>query len=355
MSKIAVLTSGGDSPGMNTAVAAIARCAQLYDMPLIGIDRGFKGLLGKNPEKDFVHLTLENALDMADQAGTRLHTARCKEFEQLEVQQNAAKILRDMDVSGLIVIGGNGSFMGAHALVKQGINCIGIPGTIDNDLAYTEMTLGFDTAVNVCVEAVRSIRATSRSHDRPHVVEVMGRHCGDIALMTAAATGAELVIAPEADTWTVEEKAQALQRQIDKGNYRSTIVVAEGCWEKMQKFDLYKYLKEKNPAAHVHEDDKMDAHFFAKVLNHMCVMPDGSTPEPRATVLGYTQRGARPTARDAKFAFEAGIMAVNLLHHGQSDRAIGMRQGKIFHEDINVALAAKRPFDRQLYNMINAL
>lgn len=355
MSKIAVLTSGGDSPGMNTAVAAIARCAQLYDIPLIGIDRGYNGLLGKTPEKDFVRLTLENALDIADQAGTKLRTARCKEFEQLEVQQRAARILRDMDVSGLIVIGGNGSFMGAHALVKQGINCIGIPGTIDNDLAYTEMTLGYDTAVNVCVEAVRSIRATSRSHDRPHVVEVMGRHCGDIALMTAAATGAELVIAPEAGSWSVEEKARQLQRQIDEGNYRSTIVVAEGCWEKMEKFDLYGFLKSKDPKAHVHEDDAMDAHYFAKVLNYMCVMPDGGKPEPRATVLGYVQRGARPTARDAKFAFEAGIMAVNLLHHGQSDRAIGMRQGRIFHENITEALKEERPFDQQLYNMINML
>lgn len=355
MSKYAVLTSGGDSPGMNTAVAAIARCAQLFDMELIGVDRGYNGLLGKNPEKDFVHLTLENALDMADQGGTRLRTARCKAFEQVEVQERAAKLLRDMDVEGVIVIGGNGSFMGAHALCKQGIKCIGIPGTIDNDLAYTEMTLGFDTAVNVCVEAVRSIRATSRSHDRPHVVEVMGRHCGDIALMTAAATGAELVIAPEAGSWSVDEKARQLQRQIDRGNYRSTIVVAEGCWEKMEQFDLYHYLKAKKPTAHVHEDDSMTADFFAQVLNHKCVMPDGSTPEPRATVIGYTQRGARPTARDAKFAFEAGIMAVNLLHHGQSNRAIGMRQGKIFHEDINVALAAERPFDQQLYNMINML
>ena len=355
MSKIAVLTSGGDSPGMNTAVSAIARCAAMYRLELIGVDRGYNGLLGKNPSKDFVHLTLENALDMADQGGTRLRTARCKAFETLEVQKNAAKILREMDVSGLIVIGGNGSFMGAHALCEQGILCIGIPGTIDNDLAYTEMTLGFDTAVNVCVDAVRSIRATSRSHDRPHVVEVMGRHCGDIALMTAAATGAELVIAPEAGEWSVEDKARQLQSQINKGNYRSTIVVAEGCWEKMKKFPVYDFLKKHNPDAHVHTDDPMTADLFAQVLNYLCVMPDGSTPEPRATVVGYTQRGARPTARDAKFAFESGVMAVNLLHHGVTNRAIGMNKGRIFHEDINVALEAKRPFDHKLYNMINML
>ena len=353
MSKIAVLTSGGDSPGMNTAVSAIARCAALYDMPLIGVDRGYNGLLGKNPERDFIHLTLENALDMADQAGTRLRTARCVEFKEKSVQQNAAKILRDMDVSGLIVIGGDGSFQGARALYEQGIPTIGIPGTIDNDLAYTEMTLGFDTAVNVCVDAVRSIRATSRSHDRPHVVEVMGRHCGDIALMTAASTGAEIVIAPEADQWNIEDVARRLQSQINRGNYRSTLVVAEGAWEMMEDFDLYGYLTSKG--VRIHEDDKINADYFAKALNHMCVMPDGSRPEPRATVIGYTQRGARPTARDAAFAFEAGVMAVNLLHHGMSNRVIGMRLGKIFHEDITTALAAKRPFNRQLYNTINAL
>lgn len=162
MSHIAVLTSGGDSPGMNTAVMAIARSADMLGMSLIGIDRGYNGLLGKNPDKDFIRLSLENALDIADLAGTQLRTARCLEFKNLEVQQRAAQLLRERDVRGVIVIGGDGSFKGAQALCKQGIPCIGIPGTIDNDLPYTSMTLGFDTAVNVCVDAVRSIRATPR-------------------------------------------------------------------------------------------------------------------------------------------------------------------------------------------------
>ncbi len=353
MSRIAVLTSGGDSPGMNAAVTAIARSAALLDMPLLGVDRGYNGLLGKNPKTDFVQLSLEKALDIADLPGTQLRTARCVEFRDKEVQVRAARLLRDMDVSGLVVIGGDGSFMGAKALCEQGIPCIGIPGTIDNDLAYTEMTLGYDTAVNVCVDAVRSIRATSRSHDRPHVVEVMGRHCGDIALMTAASTGAEIVIAPEAKKWSVDEIARRLQAQIDRGNYRSTIVVAEGSWEMMESFDVYKFLKPYGKL--VFEGEPMTADRFASVLKRKCQMPDGSYPEVRATVIGYTQRGSQPTARDAAFAFEAGVMAVNLLKNGVSNQVIGMRRGQIFHEDIEKALKARRPFNRKLYNIINAL
>lgn len=353
MAHIAVLTSGGDSPGMNAAVTAIARSAALLDMPLLGVDRGYNGLLGKHPDRDFMELTLEKALDIADLPGTQLRTARCVEFKDLEVQQRAAQILRERDVSGVIVIGGDGSFQGAKALCKQGIPCIGIPGTIDNDLAYTEMTLGYDTAVNVCVDAVRSIRATSRSHDRPHVVEVMGRHCGDIALMTAASTGSEIVIAPEAKKWSVDEIAHRLQSQINRGNYRSTIVVAEGAWEMMEPFDVYKFLKPYGKQ--VCEGEPMTTDRFASVLKRKCQMPDGAFPEVRGTVIGYTQRGAQPTARDAAFAFEAGVMAVNLLAHGQSNEVIGMRRGKIFHENIDVALSAKRSFNRRLYNTINGL
>ena len=352
MAHIAVLTSGGDSPGMNAAVTAIARSAALLDMPLLGVDRGFNGLLGKHPETDFMELPLEKALDIADLPGTQLRTARCVEFLDPEVQKRAAQILRERDIRGLIVIGGNGSFQGAQALCNNGIPCIGIPGTIDNDLAYTEMTLGFDTAVNVCVDTVRAIRATSRSHDRPHVVEVMGRHCGDIALMTAASTGAEIVIAPEANEWSVEEVAHRLKSQIARGNYRSTVIVAEGSWEKMHPFDLEKFLTPYGIT--VYRDaqgnqEPMSAFRFAQVLECMCGI------KVRHTVPGYTQRGMQPTARDAAFAFEAGVMAVRMLSHGQSNRVIGMRLGKVFDEDIQTALSAKRPFNRSLYNTINGL
>ncbi|MBO4378346.1 MAG: ATP-dependent 6-phosphofructokinase [Clostridia bacterium] len=353
MSNIAVLTSGGDSPGMNTAVTAIARNATRLNMNLLGIDRGFNGLLGKNPARDFVRLSIDNILDIADQAGTHLRTARCLEFLNEDIQENAVRLLRQMDVVGVIVIGGDGSFKGARALAAKGMPCIGIPGTIDNDLAYTSMTLGFDTAVNVCVDAVRSIRATSRSHDRPHVVEVMGRHCGDIALMTATATGSEIVICPEAGEWKVQDVAKRLQSHIDRGNYRSTIVIAEGAWAKMRPFDVCKFLRPYGKE--VYEGEPMTAYRFASVLKRLCRMPDDSFPEVRHTVIGYTQRGARPSARDAAFATEAGIMAVELLKKGISNRVIGRQKGVVFHEDIEKALHAHRPFNRKLYNTLNSL
>ena len=353
MSKIAVLTSGGDSPGMNAAVTAIARCANMLGMSLVGVDRGFNGLLGKNPETDFIDMSLENALDIADMAGTQLRTARCLEFKEPAVQARAAQLLRDMDVRGLIVIGGDGSFHGAQALCNHGMPCIGIPGTIDNDLPYTSMTLGYDTAVNVCVDAVRNIRATSRSHDRPHVVEVMGRHCGDIALQTAMSTGAEIVICPEGKRWTVDSIARRLQSQIDQGNYRTTIVVAEGSWAEMVPFDVYDFLRPYGKQ--VFKGEPMTALRFASILKRKCKMPDGTYPEVRSTVVGYTQRGARPSARDAAFAFEAGVRAVDLLNRGIGNRAIGRKNGKVFDEDIDKALRARRPFDRMMYNVINAL
>ena len=347
MSNIAVLTSGGDSPGMNAAVMSVARCANRLDMPLIGIKRGYNGLLGRSGklEDDFVRLDLDTVLDIADLPGTYLRTARCSEFMDPAVRERAAQRLRDMDVTGLVVIGGNGSFQGAMRLCELGIPCIGIPGTIDNDLAYTEMTLGYDTAVNCCSDVVRAIRATSRSHDRPHVVEVMGRDCGDIALSTAAATGAEIVVVPEVK-WSVDEVADKLNFQIKRGNTRATVVIAEGCWASMKPFDVYKFLKPYGKE--VYEGEPMIANRLASVLKRKCGMI-----EVRSTVVGYTQRGADPTARDCIFAFEAGAMAVELLKQGISNQVIGMKNGKTFYMPIEKALAAKHTFNKKLYNTVN--
>ena len=349
MKKIGVLTSGGDSPGMNAAVMAVAKAASLYGIPLVGIKRGYNGLLRKSSSlyDDMEELHLDTVLDIADRPGTYLRTARCAEFLDPAWREVAANTLRAMGIDGLVVIGGDGSFHGAEYLCQLGIHCIGIPGTIDNDLAYTEMTLGFDTAVNVCVDAVRSIRATSRSHDRPHVVEVMGRHCGDIALTTAVSTGAEIVICPEV-RWSVEDVAMRLNQQIAKGNTRATIVVAEGCWESMEPFDLYTYLN--THGKRCYEGEPMSANRFASVMKRMCNMV-----EVRSTVIGYTQRGAEPTARDSAFAFEAGHMAVRLLRDGISNQVIGMRQGKVFYMSIDEALQASRDFNRELYDLVNAL
>lgn len=349
MRKIGVLTSGGDAPGMNAAVMSIAKSAAKYGMPLVGIKRGYNGLLRKSTSlnDDLSELQLDTILDIADQPGTYLRTARCLEFLDPAWREVAVATLRAMEIDGLVVIGGDGSFQGAMRLCEMGIPCIGIPGTIDNDLAYTEMTLGYETAVQVCTEAVRSIRATSRSHDRPHVVECMGRHCGDIALKTACATGSEIVVVPEVP-WSVEEIARRLNRQIAKGNTRATIVLAEGCWESMEPFDMYTFLT--SHGKQCFEGEPMSALRFASTMKRMCGMI-----EVRSTVVGYTQRGALPVAQDSAFAFEAGNLAVRLLRDGISNQVIGVKEGKVFHMPIEEALKAKKTFNRELYDLVNEL
>ncbi|MHC1786799.1 MAG: ATP-dependent 6-phosphofructokinase [Christensenellales bacterium] len=352
MPNIAVLTSGGDSPGMNAAVMSVARSANLMGLSLIGIKRGFNGLIGKSPrlEDDIVQMSLDQILDIADLPGTFLRTARCKEFLQEAYQDKAVQLLKQLDVLGLVVIGGDGSFQGAQALARKGIPTIGIPGTIDNDLGYSEMSLGFDTAVNVCVDAVRAIRATSRSHDRAAVVEVMGRNCGDIALNTAQSTGSEIVIVPEIKGWDVDDIARRLDALVLRGNRRATIVVAEGAYKTMAPFDLYGYLSTFESSKPVLPGQQMDSYTLSRVLEHKC-----ANAEVRGTVIGYTQRGRQPSARDAAFAFEAGVVAVNLLKHGESNRVVGVHNGKVFHMEIEAALQIRTTFNRRMFNMVNAL
>ena len=347
--KIGILTSGGDSPGMNAAVVSVARCAAMNGIQLMGIKRGYNGLLGlsKNPEDDICALDLETVLDIADQRGTFLRTARCVEFKQPEVRRQAAENLRQLGIDALVVIGGDGSFTGAMYLCELGIPCVGIPGTIDNDLGYTEATLGYDTAVNVCVEAVRSIRATSRSHDRPHVVQVMGRNCGDIAMKTAMATGAEMLIVPEVE-WDVDEVAARLNRLIEQGNTRATLVISEQCWDNMKPFDWRKFLNDNGKT--VYPGEPISAEYLASILKRKC-----GGAEVRSTVIGYTQRGAQPTAQDSAFAFEAGHQAVQLLNRGIANQAIGIRHGRVFNMPIIDALSMKKTFDREMYNLINKL
>ena len=345
MRRIGVLTSGGDAPGMNAAVMAVAKAARFNGMTLVGIKRGYNGALNIE-QNGMAELDLDTVLDIADQPGTYLRTARCLEFLDPQMQQQAAQNIRDMGIEGVIVIGGDGSFKGAQALCNLGIPCIGIPGTIDNDLPYTEMTLGYDSAVNSCVEAIRAIRATSRSHDRPAVVEVMGRHCGDIALKAAAGTGAEICIVPEV-SWSIPEVADRLSRLIAEGNPRATVVIAEGAFDAMQEYDWKEVLCEHNLL--VHDDDKISTRFLTRVLR--CL----TGCEARTTVLGYIQRGRQPSAYDSWFAFEAGNMAVNLLRNGISNQVIGIKYGRVFCLPIHMALKDKREFNRDLYDMINEL
>ncbi|NLV57823.1 MAG: ATP-dependent 6-phosphofructokinase [Clostridiales bacterium] len=349
MKKIGILTSGGDSPGMNAAVVSVARTAAMYGIQLMGIKRGYNGLLGlsDDPEDDITLLDLETVLDIADQRGTFLRTARCEEFKKPEVQREAFQNLRKIDVDALVVIGGDGSFQGALRLSELGMPCICIPGTIDNDLGYTESTLGYDTAVNVCVDAVRSVRATSRSHDRPAVVQVMGRNAGDIAMRTAIATGAEMVVVPEME-WDVDEVADRLNSLIAAGNTRATLVIGEHCWHKMKEFDWRKFLNENGKK--VYEGEPITAERLASILKRKC-----GGVEVRATVIGYTQRGAIPTAYDSAFAFEAGNMAVRLLNRGMINQAVGVRHGRVFSMPIADALNMQKHFDKELYELVNKL
>ncbi len=345
--KIAVLTSGGDSPGMNAAVMEVSRFAAMAGMPLVGIKRGYNGLIGKfSPEDSFAQLSMDTVLDIADLPGTYLRTARCEEFYHPEYQQKAADFLKQLNVCGLVVIGGDGSYHGAQALSRLGIPCIGIPGTIDNDLEYSETSLGFDTAVNVCVDAVRAIRATSRSHDRPAVVEVMGRNCGDIAMATAMSTGTEIVIVPEVQNWDILGVVRRLESLVARGNTRATIVVAEGAYKTMKPFDYYNYLKD---YTQVFEGEPMSARRLAHVLRYK------TGTEVRYNVIGYTQRGHEPTAQDAAFAFESAYMAVELLKRGLGNEAIGMRHGRVFHMPLDKALTIKPKFKKHIYKLINSL
>ncbi len=349
MKKIGILTSGGDSPGMNAAVVSVARSAAMMGIQLMGIKRGYNGLLGlsDDPEDDITLLDLETVLDIADQRGTFLRTARCEEFKKPEVQREAAENLRKIGIDALVVIGGDGSFQGAMRLSELGIPCICIPGTIDNDLGYTEATLGYDTAVNVCVDAVRSVRATSRSHDRPAVVQVMGRNAGDIAVRTAIATGAEMVVVPEME-WDIEVLAKRLNELIAAGNTRATLVIGEHCWHKMKEYDWRKFLNDNGKT--VYPGEPFTAERLASVLKRKC-----GGAEVRATVIGYTQRGAIPTAYDSAFAFEAGNLAVRLLNRGITNQAIGVRHGRVFSMPIADALNMNKHFDKELFELVNKL
>lgn len=349
MRRIGVLTSGGDSPGMNAAVMAVAKSARYYGMSLIGIKRGYNGTLCKSHhiEDDMVELDLDTILDIADQPGTYLRTARCLDFLRPEMRVHAANNIREMGIEGIVVIGGDGSYHGAMGLCELGIPCVGIPGTIDNDLAYTEMTLGYDTAVNSCIDDIRSIRATSRSHDRPGVVEVMGRHCGDIALKAAAGfrrgnlprAGGVVVDSgsrrPPLPSHRHGQPARNRRRRRGRVGFHAAA-------------DWRRYLIESG-AKGIHEDDPINTEKLALLLKHKCKC------EARPTVLGYTQRGRTPSAYDSWFAFEAGNLAVNLLRNGIGNQVIGIKDGRVYYLPIAEALKQKREFNLSLYNMINSL
>ncbi len=311
--KIGVLTSGGDAPGMNAAVRAVTRSALSKGIEVVGIRRGYAGLLSG----DIMDMNLRSVSNIIQNGGTALYTARCPEFAQDSVQQIGAQKCREYGIDGLVVIGGDGSFRGAAALSAKGIPCVGIPGTIDNDIASSEYTIGFDTAINCVMDMVDRIRDTSQSHERCSVVEVMGRRAGDIALQTGIATGATCVLLPEVPL-PYETILKKIRDSRATGKSHFIIIVAEGVGGTQE-------LTRK-----IEEDTGIVS---------------------RCTILGHVQRGGSPTVRDRVMASQMGNYAVSLLAEGIGNRVVVLQQGKITDYDIHEALLMKKEFPMDLYKM----
>ncbi|WP_010274874.1 6-phosphofructokinase [Paenibacillus senegalensis] len=310
---IAVLTSGGDSQGMNAAVRAVVRSAIVHNLEVYGIQRGYQGLLNDDIRK----MDLRSVGDIIQRGGTILQTARCLEFQTEEGQKRGAENLRKRGIDSLVVIGGDGSYQGAYKLSKLGIRTMGLPGTIDNDIAYTDFTIGFDTAVSIVVDAVNKLRDTMTSHERSSVVEVMGRHCGDIALYSGLACGAETILVPEVP-YELDEVAHRMKENFDNGKRHSIIIAAEG----VGKCD--------DIAAYIHKVNGI---------------------EPRVTVLGHIQRGGTPTHNDRILASRLGDFAVRRLLAGDSGKACGVIRGELVATDFEKVVGTKKEFDIELYNL----
>ena len=315
---IGVLTSGGDAPGMNAAVRAVTRAAIRKGFRVIGIQRGYNGLLNGECKE----LKPRNVSDIIQRGGTILYTARCKEFMQPEYVQKAADKCHELGIEGLVVIGGDGSFRGAADLSRiGGIKCIGIPGTIDNDIQCTNYTIGYDTAMNTALEMIDKLRDTSQSHDRCSVVEVMGRHAGWIAVNVAMASGAIACCTPETP-YDINYIAEKIRKAHETQKEHFIVVVAEGV----------------DSSEKITED--------IKKLTGI---------DTRLTVLGHVQRGDSPTVRDRVAASQMGYRAVELLCDGQTNRVVGLKHGKIIDVDIQEALTMKKPFDTELLRMCDEL
>ncbi len=317
MKRIAILTSGGDAPGMNAAIRSAVRCAISEGMEVFGIERGYKGLI----ENKFVPMNLRSVSDTIHRGGTMLRSARCPEFVTPEGQQQGFENLKANNIEGLIVIGGDGSFMGAKVLSEKGFPTIGIPGTIDNDLMYTDYTLGFDTAANTILDAIDKIRDTMSSHERVSIIEVMGRNCGDLALYTGIGGGAELIIVPEMKL-TDEQILEKLIEFRHSGKRSGIIVLAEG-------------------AGHADE-------LIAKLKGKVDLTIRGS-------VLGHIQRGGSPSNQDRYLGTCFGARAVELLKNGIGNRVVGIKDNQIYDMDIVEALALPRKFNKELYKLASVV
>ena len=312
MKRIAVLTSGGDAPGMNACVRAVVRTAFYYNMDVYGIERGWAGLINGEVSR----LETRSVSDIIHRGGTFLRTARCPEFKDIEGQQKAAETLAAYGIEGVIAIGGDGTFRGAYDLWNNcGVKVMGIPGTIDNDLAYTDYTLGFDTAVNTVINAINNLRDTMHSHDRVSLLEVMGRHSGDIALYAGVAGGAEYVLVPEIP-FEVDDIARSIRKSNLRGKTSNMIILAEGAGNR----------------------DEICEQIKAKTGISV-----------KTTILGHIQRGGSPSMADRVLATRFAVKAVEMLRDDKESSAIGIKNNKIVTVDFKDVFDCKKEFDKELY------
>ncbi|ASF40139.1 ATP-dependent 6-phosphofructokinase [Halobacillus halophilus] len=317
MKKIGVLTSGGDAPGMNAAIRAVVRKAIYHNVEVYGIKYGYQGLIDGSIDK----MELGSVGDIIQRGGTKLYSARCEEFKTEEGQLKGIEQMKKHGIEGLIAIGGDGTFMGAKKLTEKGYPCIGVPGTIDNDIPGTDFTIGFDTALNTIIDAIDKIRDTATSHERTYVIEVMGRNAGDLALWAGLADGAESVLIPEFED-EFNDVIDRLKRGHERGKRHSIIIVAEGVGSGV---DFGRKVKE------------------------------ATDLETRVTVLGHTQRGGSPSASDRVLASRLGAHSVDLLLNGKSGRMVGIQQNKLVDHDIVEILNTKHQVDLDMYRLSKEL
>ena len=315
---IGVLTSGGDAPGMNAAIRAVVRTAINKGLKVKGIMRGYAGLL----QEEIVDMDSVSVADTINRGGTILYTARCEEFQTEEGQKMGAEICRKHGIDGLVVIGGDGSFAGAQKLANLGINTIGLPGTIDLDIACTEYTIGFDTAVNTAMEAIDKVRDTSTSHERCSIIEVMGRGAGYIALWCGIANGAEDVLVPEKYDYDEQKLINNIIESRKKGKKHHIIINAEG----------------------IGHSEAMAKRIEA-----------ATGIETRATILGHMQRGGSPTCKDRVYASIMGAYAVDLLLEGKTDRVVAYKNGEYVDYDIDEALSMTKTLPEYQWEIARAL
>lgn len=317
MKRIAVLTSGGDAPGMNAAIRAVVRNGVYHGLQVFGVYRGYTGLI----QGDFKELTVGSVGDVIQRGGTILYSARSAEFRTEEGRQKAVEQLRKHQIDGLIAIGGDGTFQGAKKLTELGFPTIGVPGTIDNDINGTDYTIGFDTAVNTVIDAIDRIRDTATSHERTYIVEVMGRDAGDIALLAGLAGGAESILIPEVN-FSLEEIIARLKHGTERGKKHSIIMVAEGVGSGV---DIGRQIQA------------------------------ATGFETRVTVLGHVQRGGSPTAFDRALASRMGAKAVDLLLEGKKDMMVAIRNNEVLGIDFDEAAAQKHRLDLSCHNLASIL